>query len=46
MTCEQPAGVFIRPLCTILQMTPAVDLTGQEQIGEAEKLLYFRNVIP
>lgn len=25
----------------MLQMTPAVDLTGQEQIGEAEKLWYF-----
>lgn len=41
MTCEQLAGVFIRPLCTILQMTPALDLTGQKQIGERQKLLYF-----
>lgn len=41
MTCVQLAGVFIRPHCTILQMTPAVDLEGQEQIEEAEILLYF-----
>lgn len=41
MTCEQLAWVFIRPPSPILQMTPAGDLAGQEQIGEAEKLLYF-----
>lgn len=39
MTRGQIAGLFIRPLCTILQMTPAVDLTGQGQIGEAPVLL-------
>lgn len=39
MTCGQIAGLFIRPLCTLLQMTPAVDLTGRGQIGEAPVLL-------
>lgn len=41
MTCEQLTRVFIKRLCMILQITSAVDLTGQEQIVEAEKLLYF-----
>lgn len=44
MTCEKLAGLFIRPLRTILQMTASVDLTGQEQIGEGVKLLDFTNV--
>lgn len=39
MTYEQLAGLFIRPLCKILQMTNVVDLTGQEQIREAPVLL-------